>query len=129
MKDYKLSKYVFSLGVAVLVFTFVVSIVNAYSGDFSFDIIASVQGSYKHTLASNKGVTITSEADTYTNSYDDSDHKEKYNIGLKRKGSLWPETTSYISADGYLHTCKIPGTVMYLCKKSYMARSSQYIDV
>ncbi len=72
-------------------------VVKAYSGSFSFNIIAAVTGSYKHNLSS-KATTVsqTARTRTYQNGYTTA--SKRYRVGIQRNGSIGVLSAGYVTA-------------------------------
>ncbi|MCD8501401.1 MAG: hypothetical protein LRY71_06535 [Bacillaceae bacterium] len=92
------------LGLSLLLALPAVASASSYSGNYSFNIIWEVVGSYSHNLA-NKRTTTTVTADTYTRAGDITRTKDTYRVFLQGKG--WRAdsgSTTLITADGGQYT-------------------------
>lgn len=86
------------LAVTISILMFGVVSISAYTGNYSFEIIASVIGTNVHTLA-NASTSTDVSADTYYGSYVVCPTKDNYSVELE-KSWLTKYKTSQITADG-----------------------------
>lgn len=76
-------------------------VVSAYTGSYSFDISARVEGSKTHSL-SNESTSTTATANTYSASGSVQKSKSHYTVDLYK--SLFTSYSAKFLADGYSYT-------------------------